>query len=342
MTGDVVKASILMAAYNEEKYICEAIDSCLNQTHSDVEVVITNDGSTDDTLPLIKKKYGHLPNVKIHTFIKNEGKVAAFNHCFNNSAGDYVFLMGADDISLPERVSRSLQELQTRNLEFICGDLIKFSDDRIISKSMMSESFHVNQNSEFYFDSLLRRPKVAGGTIAMKRSLAEKIFPLPEILKHEDWWIPLVAAIHSSVSYIHIPMLKYRIHDNNESETNLIHAEFSNWQSRTQMRKIIHYRLVLNTFKLTSGQQNFVRGKRLIHVLLHESNTVKRFKIFKKHFKAYYLRTLTVRDGCKLCAAVLSPLLSFYLPKLYLTAKGKGIAFISKQRNVNALPENHF
>ena len=176
----------------------------------------------------------------------------------------------------------------------------------------------------------------------MKRSLAEKIFPLPEILKHEDWWIPLAAAIHTKIGYVHIPLLKYRIHDKNELETNLVKAKFREWQFRTQTRKIIHYKMVLDTFKLTSEQQYFVRGKRLIHMLLNEHNIVKRLSMFKKHFRMNYLKAITVSDGCKMCAAVLSPLLSFYLPKLFFTIKGKGVAFVFAQRNDNALSKTIF
>ena len=152
--------SFLIAAFNEEKYICEAIDSCLNQSYGNIEIIITNDGSTDNTLSSINSKYSNHKNIKILSFPINRGKVAAFNTCFQNSSGDYIALMGADDISLPDRISNTIYLLQRTNIEMVCGDLIKFCDKKILSRSVMIDSFGIDKDMYFDFDSLNKIQKV--------------------------------------------------------------------------------------------------------------------------------------------------------------------------------------
>ena len=82
--------SFIIAAYNEESYIEECITSCINQTYSNVEICITDDGSTDNTWNIINKYYSNNPakNLKIDRFHKNKGKIAAFNNSFAMSSGD--------------------------------------------------------------------------------------------------------------------------------------------------------------------------------------------------------------------------------------------------------------
>jgi glycosyltransferase involved in cell wall biosynthesis len=308
--------SFLIAAYNEEKYICEAIESCLNQSYDNIEIIITNDGSTDNTLSLINSKYGNHKSIKIFSFPINRGKVAAFNNCFQNISGDYIALMGADDISLPDRISNTISLLKKSNIEMVCGDLIKFCDNKILSRSVMYDSFGIDKDMYFDFDSLLRRPKVSGGTIIMTRKLAEKIFPVPEELKHEDWWIPLFAATHNKVYYKHTPVLKYRIHDGNEKETNLTHVDFDVWRTKSQQRKVIHYQKVISEFRLSPEQIKYVTHKKLIHELMLETRILPRLLRGFQSISLLFNDSLGSRNKLKFLAAWLAPKLAFQLSKL--------------------------
>jgi len=309
--------SFLIAAFNEEKYICEAIDSCLNQSYPNIEIIITNDGSTDNTLSLINSEYSHHKSIKIFSFPINRGKVAAFNTCFQNSSGDYIALMGADDISLPDRISNTIYLFQKTNIEMVCGDLIKFCDKKILSKSVMQDSFGIDKDMYFDFDSLLRRPKVLGGTVIMTRKLADKIFPVPEVLKHEDWWIPLFAATRNKVYYKHTPLLKYRIHDGNERETNLMHVDFGVWRIKSQQRKVIHYQKVISEFKLSPEQIKYVNHKKLIHELMLETRVLRRFLCGCESIGLLFNGSLGSRNKLKFLAAWLTPKLAFQLSKLW-------------------------
>jgi len=97
--------SVLLSAYNAEKYIKEAIDSVLLQTYSNFEFIIIDDGSTDSTLDIIKKY--HDPRIKIHTQA-NIGLARSLNVAAKLSKGKFLARQDADDISLPNRFEKQI------------------------------------------------------------------------------------------------------------------------------------------------------------------------------------------------------------------------------------------
>ena len=94
--------SVVMPVYNAQKYLNKAIDSILAQTYKDFEFIIINDGSTDNSLQIIKK-YQKKDKRIIVKNKKNKGIVAALNDGIKLSRGKYLARMDADDISLPSR-----------------------------------------------------------------------------------------------------------------------------------------------------------------------------------------------------------------------------------------------
>ena len=98
------KISVIMPAYNAERYIREAIDSILRQTWSDFELIIIDDGSTDSTAAIIA---GYTDNrIRFCPNAQNMGVAATLNRGLELACGAYVARMDADDISLPERFAK--------------------------------------------------------------------------------------------------------------------------------------------------------------------------------------------------------------------------------------------
>jgi glycosyltransferase involved in cell wall biosynthesis len=110
--------SVIMPAYNAEKYIQEAIDSILNQSHSNLELLIFNDGSSDSTRKIIDS-YSDERIKKIFAD-KNSGVVAARNHCIDLAKGKYIALMDADDIASHDRFEKQLALLEVDGCD-VCG-----------------------------------------------------------------------------------------------------------------------------------------------------------------------------------------------------------------------------
>lgn len=105
------KVTIYVPAYNVQTYIEECIDSALAQTYSNFEISIHDDGSTDDTLKILKSRYGKIPHVHISTF-KNQGISAATNQAILNGNGELILQLDSDDIIEPNTVEILVSEIK--------------------------------------------------------------------------------------------------------------------------------------------------------------------------------------------------------------------------------------
>ena len=111
--------TVLMPVYNAESFVGEAIESILNQTFTDFEFIIINDGSTDNSEEIIKS----YPDPRIKYF-KNEGNmklIATLNRGFDLATGKYIARMDADDISLPDRLQLQFELMERNPAIGLCG-----------------------------------------------------------------------------------------------------------------------------------------------------------------------------------------------------------------------------
>lgn len=117
--GEHPKVSLVMKVYNGEQYLQEAIDSILNQTFTDFELVIINDGSTDDSEHIIKS----YKDVRIR-YLKNEknlGLCLTQNKVIAQARGEYIAVMDCDDISYPTRFEKQVRYLDNHPKVIMCG-----------------------------------------------------------------------------------------------------------------------------------------------------------------------------------------------------------------------------
>ncbi|TNE70794.1 glycosyltransferase family 2 protein, partial [bacterium] len=108
----------LMSVYNGEEFLREAMDSILDQTYTNFEFLIINDGSTDDTVPIIES-YDD-PRIRLIHNEVNIGLTKSLNKGIGLAKGEYIARMDADDISLPERFERQIEVLLNSKID-ICG-----------------------------------------------------------------------------------------------------------------------------------------------------------------------------------------------------------------------------
>ncbi len=105
------KVSILIPLYNAEEYLAETIDSCLNQTYDNIEIIIVDDGSTDLSLEIAKKYEKEYKHIKVEAQ-KNSGASAARNRAFGLSSGDFIQYLDADDILHPDKIHLQMEVLR--------------------------------------------------------------------------------------------------------------------------------------------------------------------------------------------------------------------------------------
>ncbi|KYP15965.1 glycosyltransferase family 2 protein [Flavihumibacter sp. CACIAM 22H1] len=127
------QVSVIMPVYNAEKYLTAAIQSVLQQTYSDLELVIVNDGSTDKTDAIIKSFTDK--RIKYYNLGKNYGRGYARNFAVSNCSGNYIAVCDADDINLPERIEKQVNFLEKNPQIHIVGtQILHFVDDHAPGK----------------------------------------------------------------------------------------------------------------------------------------------------------------------------------------------------------------
>lgn len=110
-----------MAVYNGEKYLAEAIDSILNQTFKNFEFIIVNDGSSDNSLKIIKQYLNNDSRIKLINNQTNLGLIKSLNKGLKIAKGQYIARMDADDISLPKRLELQLKFLENKKEIYLVG-----------------------------------------------------------------------------------------------------------------------------------------------------------------------------------------------------------------------------
>ena len=105
------KVSVVMASYNHEKFVAETIQSVLDQTYQDFEFIITDDGSADRTVDIIKRFDD--PRIKLFCFPQNHGACRTINNCINEAKGEYIAVINSDDAWFPNKLEKQVKFLDS-------------------------------------------------------------------------------------------------------------------------------------------------------------------------------------------------------------------------------------
>lgn len=123
------KVSIIMGIYNCEKTLVEAIDSILEQTYTNWELIMCDDGSKDDTAKIALEYVKKYPNkIKLLLNEKNKGLNFTLNRCLKEASGEYIARMDGDDISLPQRLEKEIAVLNCEDVAIVSTAMILFDE----------------------------------------------------------------------------------------------------------------------------------------------------------------------------------------------------------------------
>ncbi len=128
--------SVLLPAYNAEKHLAEAVSSVLAQTHTDFELLILNDGSTDRTLAIAEHSRARDARIQVVTH-GNMGMGAALNQALEFAAADWIVRLDADDLMLPRRLERQIAFVEGHPRLAVAGSLVHYigDDGRVIGSA---------------------------------------------------------------------------------------------------------------------------------------------------------------------------------------------------------------
>lgn len=196
------KVSVLMPVYNtEEEYLREAIESILNQTYTDFEFIIINDGSTNNAKDVILS----YDDARIKYYEQeNRGLINTLNRGISLCSGEYIARMDSDDISLPERFGKQVEVLDKNPDIGLVGGFIKFFPDDYILEYVEYPKY-----LDFLNNNSLGHP-----VVMFRKSVFEKYdLKYENYLHAEDYelWTRLVK--YTKIYNIQELLLNYRVHD---------------------------------------------------------------------------------------------------------------------------------
>ncbi len=116
------RVTVMLPSYNHEKYIAEAIESCLNQTFTDFEIMMSDDCSPDDTVAVARQFQDK--RIRIHQFEHNVGATENHYYCFSHANGEYIALLNSDDAWLPDHLGKKVAYLDAHPE---CGAVFSWS-----------------------------------------------------------------------------------------------------------------------------------------------------------------------------------------------------------------------
>ncbi len=205
-------ASILICNYNYGRFLREAIDSALNQTYPNVEVVVVDDGSTDDSIE-IAESYG---NRIVFLAQTNQGQRTAFGNGFDRSTGDIVLALDSDDRCHPHRVERVVAAFEADPaIVQVCHQRQTIDED-----GNPLQSRNVRISSGDVTPALFRWARYQWGvtsTLAYRRDALAVLLPIEPVA--DIIWIDTNATIGAAflgpVAGINERLVDYRVHGNN-------------------------------------------------------------------------------------------------------------------------------
>lgn len=214
--------SFILLAYNQEQFIREAVVGALSQTYSPLEIIISDDCSTDRTFEKIKeivKSYEGPHNIILNQNEKNMGLGRHFNALVQMSNGEYIISAAGDDISLPQRTSTMVEIFNTNiNIQAIVSE-VNHIDQNGEDIGALSNSFCVFTEKLYGILDLLQGVKVpiTGCSMAWKKSLWQFFGPFLVSYPAEDYQIRFWALLSGYIYGTKIITVKYRHHSHNIS-----------------------------------------------------------------------------------------------------------------------------
>ena len=194
---DLPLVSVICVNFNQADYIEEAVSSVFNQTYKNIELIIVDDNSIDNSKETIDKIKTLHPGITIIMLKTNSGICKAFNSGFHISKGEYIIDFAADDVLLPERIKEGVEKLQEKGNEY--G--VNFTNAAFINETSQTTGYHFKINNrgitqehvpegEIYKD-LLEKYFICAPSMMTRRSVMETLNGYDENLLYEDFdfWV---------------------------------------------------------------------------------------------------------------------------------------------------------
>jgi len=281
--------SVIIPAYNAEKTIQQTIESVLNQTLSDFEILVINDGSTDRTLEIVSQ----IDDARLRVFsYANAGVAPTRNRGLTQATGEYISFLDADDLWTPDKLEAQLKALQENPQAAVAYSWTDWIDE---SGQFLRPGGHITETGQVY-EKLLVRDFIESGSNPLIRAEAfQTVGNFDESLAFgEDWDMWLRLAVRYEFITVPSAQILYRISPNSAS-FNVLKMEAGSWRVLEKAwaqtppsaphlkRKILANRYQYLTLKALEGnlerRQGLVAVRFLWQAILNDPTWLRRGKL---------------------------------------------------------------
>ncbi len=254
--------SVLIPAYNHENYIQETIESIINQTYSNIELIILDDGSKDKTwekiLELKQKCEKHFVKIYFETK-QNEGTCLTLNKLLELSSGEFVYIIASDDLAKPQAIEKEVKFLQDNpDYALVVGDNeyvdsngkqifrtqkaftsnIKNAKYKTV-KDFLSSKLKIDFLSDDFgsYKTLYKENYIPNGYL-IRKNIFDTIGNFTKNAPLEDFWLMLQISKYKKMKFIDEILFSYRIHDTNTIGNNARMSELTT-QTRNYEQELL-------------------------------------------------------------------------------------------------------
>ena len=204
--------SVITPCYNEEKFIGDAIESVINQTYQNWELIIVDDGSVDRSKDVVRK-YTTDRRIKLVEHECNKGIAKTKNTGLAVAQGEYIAFLDADDIWLPSKLELQLSHFESEDIGLVCTGMI-FTDENMKSKRIF-QGFNDTNQKELLKNQYLN-PTNSSSVMMIKRKCLSQLGTFDEnLLGWDDYVLLMRIATQFQVKYVRAPLVRKRVHPKN-------------------------------------------------------------------------------------------------------------------------------
>ncbi|MCR0182846.1 glycosyltransferase family 2 protein [[Clostridium] innocuum] len=331
---DEYKISIIVPVYNSEKHLKKCLDSLVNQTYKNIEIITINDASTDDSLTILQEYENKYENFKTISLEKNQRQGAARNIGIKASTGYFISFVDSDDWIELDTYERVFSEIKDKNVDVICGcnyyreysngvtSLTNDSNYDFISK-LKNRNLEISEKEQLLF----KGPGVCQN-IYKASLIKENNIYFPTGISYEDnYFVPLLFAYVNRLDCFEYPFYHYR--------ENLNSTLFKN--NSTQLDRITIEKMRYEEFKKRDLLNSLYNGYEILALKLYYLITLGSiYKFYNKDFiklstslktefyntfpdfkkNLYYRSEIPIIDKVKIISMEISPYFLLLLFKL--------------------------
>jgi glycosyltransferase involved in cell wall biosynthesis len=278
-----MKISVIIPVYNVADYIERCLLSVINQSYQDIECVLVDDASPDNSMEIAQKIIADSPRkgaIKIIRHVANKGLAAARNTGVNHATGDYLFFLDSDDEIAPHCVETLAAFVENQGIDFVIGEIQVTGNSRTAYPPLLLKDGIYQGNDSIINPYFQRQWYEMAWNKLIKRSLfVEKELWFEEGILHEDTlWSFQLAIAAQSMAVTHEPTYIYHIQSNSITQ-------------KKSKKNIECFYFVLEKIIQLANNQNLFTTQKSIFPYLENARVYFIKSLLKGNFKKSYIQT---------------------------------------------------